>query len=196
MCNRVWQSWQRWRLIGLVLMGLLLQPTMVAAGGWLTCTLEALPADPVAGQQQTISFSLRQHGQHLIAGQAKSLEFTHPASGERLTVSADDEPGRPGYYRAVVSLPQPGLWRWTIQAWAEHPMPSLMVSPPPASATSPVGSATTRPATVAGEPSTGSISPVAALVPVFLVLATILALVGLGCLLQPTRSTWRPWTPG
>jgi hypothetical protein len=103
-------------------------PNAAAGGGWVVVTVDTLPEGMVAGQETTIGFMARQHGQVPISGQSPKLEFTHQESGQRLTIPATDD-GPTGHYVARVTLPQPGTWTWQIDFWAKHPMPPLEVAP-------------------------------------------------------------------
>lgn len=102
----------------------------VLAGGWAVITLDEWPGQLVAGQPLSIGFVVRQHGQHPLAGLAPQVNAVH-SSGESLAVTARAD-GETGHYRATLTLPQPGTWRWSIQAFTmDQPMPPLVVAAPP-----------------------------------------------------------------
>ncbi len=96
----------------------------VSAGGWAVATLDAMPTF-IAGQETTVGFTLRQHGNTLLPGIRPSEMIFHNArSGQRLTFAAPDD-GPHGHYAARVTLPEAGAWEWTINAFGDHPMPAV-----------------------------------------------------------------------
>ena len=101
------------------------KPLTAQAGGWVVVTLDSLP-QVTAGQEVTIGFMVRQHGQTPLAGQKAQVELVHQESGERLVLPAQDS-GPTGHYTASLLLPKAGVWEWKIRVWAEHPMPPLQV---------------------------------------------------------------------
>jgi len=118
----------------------------VSAGGWAVATLDTMPTF-VTGQETTVGFTLRQHGNTLLGGVRPSqITFHNTESGQRLTFPAPDD-GPHGHYAARFTLPQAGIWEWSISNFGEHPMPSLTVTgaTPAASAASTAGSAIPRP---------------------------------------------------
>ena len=112
----------------LTLLVALALPATTAAGGWVVVTLDALPQAATTGQELTIGFMVRQHGQTPLAGERPTLTFQHGATGEQITVTAREE-GPRGHYVAQVTLPQPGAWQWAVEVWQHHPMPALEVRP-------------------------------------------------------------------
>ncbi len=98
----------------------------VSAGGWAVVTLDAMPT-AIAGQEMTVGFTLRQHGNTLLPGMQSDIVFRNSESGQRLTFSAADD-GPKGHYAARVILPQVGRWEWTINSFGDHPMPPLTVT--------------------------------------------------------------------
>jgi len=98
----------------------------VSAGGWAVVTLDAMPT-AIVGQEMTVGFTLRQHGNTLLPGMQSDIVFRNVESGKRLTVSAADD-GPKGHYAARVTLPQAGTWEWTISSFGDHPMPPLTVT--------------------------------------------------------------------
>ena len=85
----------------------------VQAGGWAIVTVEELPERIVAAENVPLRFSVRQHGQRLVAGLQPEIEFTFGARSGRVAAEPMD---RTGYYTAVIRLPEPGLWRLTIHS--------------------------------------------------------------------------------
>jgi hypothetical protein len=129
-----------WRLV-LLTVGLVVAlglPVVASAGGWLVMTLDALPAgDTRAGEELSIGFMVRQHGQQPIAGVGPVLTFVHRESGQRVSIKAADE-GATGHYVARFTPDRAGAWEWSIFAWEmRHAMPPLTVAPAAATATVP-----------------------------------------------------------
>ena len=112
----------------LALLVALALPATTAAGGWVVVTLDALPPAATAGQELTIGFMVRQHGETPLAGEHPTLTFRHGATSEQIKVAAREE-GPRGHYVARVTLPQPGAWQWGVDVWQHHPMPALEVRP-------------------------------------------------------------------
>jgi hypothetical protein len=117
----------RCALLGAALLCSAIVSFTASAGGWAVVTLDAMPT-MVAGQETTIGFTLRQHGNTLLAGiEPSEIIFRNRETGERRTFPAPDA-GPQGHYAAKVALPRAGTWEWTINAFGEHPMPPLTVT--------------------------------------------------------------------
>ncbi len=72
-------------LVGvLLMMGLLATAGSARAGGWATVTLSDLPKEVVAERPFTIEFSVRGHGQTLVAGVDAAVTAVHAVSGTRV----------------------------------------------------------------------------------------------------------------
>lgn len=113
-------------MIGVMALLVVLLVAPVSAGGWAVVTLDAMPS-AIAGQEMTVGFTLRQHGNTLLPGMQSDIVFRNGESGQRLTFSAPDD-GPKGHYAAHVILPQVGRWEWTINNFGDHPMPPLTVT--------------------------------------------------------------------
>lgn len=121
---------KKWVLvIGLLMMiGLFLTPRSARAGGWATVTVSELPTEVVAERPFTVEFSVRGHGQTLVAGLDAAVTAVHETSGTRVNVPAEDD-AEEGFYTATLTLPEAGEWRWEISTYGRaYPMPSLMVN--------------------------------------------------------------------
>lgn len=116
-------------VVGFLLMiGLVASVGSVRAGGWATVTLSELPTEVVAERPFTVEFSVRGHGQTLLANLDATVTAVHSASGTKVAAQAKDATEE-GFYTATLALPQAGEWQWEIEVFtAEYPMPSLMVS--------------------------------------------------------------------
>jgi cytochrome c2 len=134
--------------------------TPARAGGWSVAMLDDWPAQVIANQPFTISFSLRQHGLHLISFRGGSVEFEDEGRPGQAPLRFDVQPEE-GRHRATITLPDAGTWRWRINAFGGHPMPPLTVyaAAPPVSADPPDGAAIGRVLFVAKGCSTCHIHP-------------------------------------
>lgn len=82
-------------------------------GGWAVITLEDLPEHLVAGTPVELTYTVRQHGQTLVGGVEGTIRAS--AGGQSLEVVA--KPGeREGEYRARLTVPESGLWTFTIRS--------------------------------------------------------------------------------
>lgn len=116
-------------IVGFLLMvGLFGNVGSARAGGWATVTLSELPTEVVAERPFTIEFSIRGHGQTLIAGTDATVTAVQEASSTRVNVEAEDSTEE-GFYTATLTLPESGNWYWEISVWGlSHPMPPLLVN--------------------------------------------------------------------
>ncbi|HET7087524.1 MAG TPA: c-type cytochrome [Anaerolineae bacterium] len=104
--------------------------TPALAGCCAIVTLDALPAQIVAGQPVRISFIYRVNKFPRQAGKPE-ISATHARASESFIVIAEPQE-RTGHYAATLSFPIAGEWRWSIM---HQPMPPLTVlAAPPSSA--------------------------------------------------------------
>lgn len=108
------------------------------AGGWAVITLDELPSNVVAGRPVTIGFTVLQHGRTPMTGLSPTIT-ANLYKEQEFVVEAEPE-GKPGHYKATVTFPKEGEWRWSVQAFTmDQRMPMLTVAAPnPAAADSPV----------------------------------------------------------
>lgn len=127
----------RFLLVLIIVLLTLLTVTPVMAGGWAVISLDSLPGEIIAGQPVSIGFTVLQHGRTPLDGLDPVLRLTHIESGEDLTVYAKAE-GNSGHYSAILTLPEAGSWRWSIQAFnMDQPMPDLVATETVAQAVAP-----------------------------------------------------------
>lgn len=118
--------------IGLIMLAILLPglfwPLIGQAGGWPVITLEELPQSVVAGQPVEISFMVRQHGWTPAAWYIPEVTAVHAETEQAITATAQSAE-REGRYAAILTLPQAGTWRWSIDLGygIDQPMPPLRV---------------------------------------------------------------------
>lgn len=118
-------------LLGLALLLGLTLVTPALAGGWAVVTLDALPAEIVAGQALEIGFMVRQHGVTPATGLTPIIRAQLDGSNKPLTFTAEEK-GEAGHYVATLLFPQQGEWQWSIDAYsANQPMPMLTVAAAP-----------------------------------------------------------------
>jgi hypothetical protein len=141
-------TWKLRRRVGAALAGALAALALVAsvgAGGWATVVLDGESAAAVGdvmrpGAPVTIGFTVLQHGTRPMADLSPRITLTSEAGGAPVNVEARAE-GEPGHYVATISLPEPGVWRWQIDAFgplsvmapitvAAAPAPAAPVAPP------------------------------------------------------------------
>lgn len=116
------------RLVGIVAVSFLALwlAAPVGAGGWAVVTMDALPVTLTAGQEHTIGFTVRQHGQTPVSRFTPST-ITFRSAGGRFIVQAPDA-GPQGHYVAQVTFPSEGTWQWDVNTFGgDHPMPPLTV---------------------------------------------------------------------
>lgn len=111
--------------LGLCLIGLLSQPAPVAAGGWGVTTIDDMPQTLVAGEPITLTFSVRQHGVHLMEGLAPTFVFSN--GKDHLEVTAAPQGKNKGQYTLQVKLPTAGEWRWEMTSFPSQAMAPLTV---------------------------------------------------------------------
>jgi hypothetical protein len=113
--------------VGLALFLALIWAVPVLAGGWAVITVDKLPGEVVAGEPLNIGFTVRQHGRTLMAGLTPTITARLPGSTKAIIVDASAE-GEIGHYTAQLTLPEPGAWDWSIQAFTmDQSMPPLTV---------------------------------------------------------------------
>lgn len=123
---------KRIRIVVLLILGCMLAAAYPAlAGGWGVATLDELPGAVRAGEPFTIAFTVRQHGVHPVEFEVTpALNFRHAASRQTVTVFAERS-GAVGHFAATVTLPEPGEWAWTLDAFGwggpVQPMPEVSV---------------------------------------------------------------------
>jgi hypothetical protein len=179
--------WGRLTLLGLALaLGLLGLRAPAALAGGVVVTLDQAPAEVVAGQPFEVAFTLTSmHGTGPVNDALPAVTFTDAARGERITQRAERAEAA-GQYRAEVTLPAGGEWRWSVApfgAGADYPaseMTPLMAKaaadavaeqaePPPAAAVP-----QSAPVVAPAEPADGAVGTPVGLLGALLGAATVL----------------------
>jgi len=112
----------------LAITGLLALPAGALAGGWATVGLSSTPDGLAPGTPWNVEIEVLQHGR-------TPLEDIHPtvaitAAGDRRPRTFATRPtGRPGVYRATVTFPRAGTWRYVVDDGftARHPYPPVQI---------------------------------------------------------------------
>jgi mono/diheme cytochrome c family protein len=97
--------------IALVLAGLMWTASTMLAGGWAVITVEDLPDVIEAGKTLPLTFTVRQHGTHSLAGLSPRVEAV---IGSTKVSAAAAPAAKTGQYTANLTLPHAGDWSITI----------------------------------------------------------------------------------
>ena len=102
------------RALSPLLLGAILIPALPRlSGGWAVITVSEVPDYVVAGEETQVEFSVRQHGQNLLAGLQASVE----AKSGRTRVESRARPGNgAGTYLATLRVPSEGDWTITVNS--------------------------------------------------------------------------------
>ena len=86
---------------------LVLATVAVEAGGWVVITLRDLPDQVVVGKPVTLTYSVRQHGRHLLDNLTGRIEAR---AGVDVVQAAAAPASEPGDYSVTLTLPYAGDW--------------------------------------------------------------------------------------
>jgi hypothetical protein len=91
------------------------------AGGWAVITLDALPQGVRAGQAFQVGFVIRQHGETPVnqdwEGRTLSPTLRAKRRGSTQAMSfAARQAGPVGHFVVDITLPDEGVWEWSIAA--------------------------------------------------------------------------------
>ncbi len=104
------------------LLTMALPPLAALAGGWANVTLDALPAEPRAGQALSLGFMVRQHGITPTNSVQPYLSAHNKETGQTVRFTARQE-GPVGHFVADVTFPAAGAWEWEASP-APFPTPT------------------------------------------------------------------------
>src|SRR4051794_22995098 len=99
------------RTAALAIIGLLALPTGALAGGWATVGLSSTPDGLGPSQTWNIELEILQHGRTPLDTVPPTV--TIPA-GDTTRTFQTRPAGRPGTYRAAVTFPHAGTWRYVV----------------------------------------------------------------------------------
>jgi hypothetical protein len=97
----------------IAVVAILVLATPAYAGGWAVVTVDAVPAEPPAGQPIEIGFMVRQHGVTPINDVSTTLIATNKVTGEKVQASGKQS-GAKGHFVVKVTFPGAGTWEWEI----------------------------------------------------------------------------------
>ncbi len=115
-------------------------------GGWAVLTMHELPTSLTVGQPTTLTFTMRQHGEVLMAGRAPVVTVRSGPGllGARQEIAAERARER-GVYRVTFTPSEPGDARVTVDAdFYGYQAPLLPIAVVARGATSPTQSAEVR----------------------------------------------------
>lgn len=121
------------------LIGLMVLPAAVQAGGWAVVTLDQMPDTITAGQPFTIGFMVRQHGKTPVDGLTPTITLRSSDPGVENPVITQAKPdGAIGHYVATITLPQAGSWTWAVETFGPIAEMSPLTVAAPATAPAPI----------------------------------------------------------
>ena len=102
----------RWTTM-LVIAGALTLPASAVAGGWATVELSSTPDGLSPGQPWVVDLTILQHGRTPLEGVSPKVVISQAGGGEERSVAAEPT-AAPGVYRARVTFPDTGRWRYAV----------------------------------------------------------------------------------
>jgi len=127
----------------LAIIGFLALPAGALAGGWATVGLSSTPDGLGPGQTWNVELEILQHGRTPLDGIRPTVTIT---AGDTTRTFQTRPAGRPGTYRAVVTFPGAGTWRYVVDDGfsARHSYPAVRIGSGAADATADPGLAAGR----------------------------------------------------
>ena len=112
----------------LLITGLLALPAGATAGGWATVELSSTPDGLAPGKPWRVDIAVLQHGRTPLDNVHPTVTITS-ADGSARRTFATRPAGRPGVYRASVTFPKTGQWRYVVDDdfTARHPYPPVQI---------------------------------------------------------------------
>jgi hypothetical protein len=117
----------------------------VAAGGMAMVTVTDVPADPPAGEDVALGFTVMQHGETPVSWPTITVLATESSTGD--VVRAPSKPEGPtGSYAATIVFPTEGRWTLTFESNDLYMEGSaaMRVAPPLAAPVAPIAPAATE----------------------------------------------------
>jgi len=111
-----------------VITGLLALPAGALAGGWATVGLSSTPDGLAPGTPWNVDIEVLQHGRTPLQDIHPTVAITS-ADGAKVRTFTARPTARPGVYRASVTFPRAGRWRYVIDDGftARHPYPPVQI---------------------------------------------------------------------
>jgi hypothetical protein len=122
----------------------------VAAGAMAVVTVTDVPADPPAGEDVALGFTVLQHGETPVSWPTITVLATESTTGDVVRAPATPE-GPTGSYVATIVLPTEGRWTLTFESTDLYMEGSatIRVAPPLAAPVVPIAPAVTESAPAA-----------------------------------------------
>jgi hypothetical protein len=103
-------------------------PASATAGGWATVSLDSLPDGVAPAQPWVVELTILQHGVTPLEGVNPRVTVIGHGGRSREAFAARPT-GEAGVYRASVTFPEPGTWRYVV--WdgfsAQHTYPPVRI---------------------------------------------------------------------
>ena len=110
----------------LAIIGLLALPAGALGGGWATVQLSSTPDGLRPGATWNVELDVLQHGRTPLSDVRPTVTIT---SGQLSRTFISHPTGKPGTYRASVTFPRAGTWRYVIDDdfSARHGYPPVQI---------------------------------------------------------------------
>jgi hypothetical protein len=110
----------------LAIIGLLALPAGALGGGWATVQLSSTPDGLRPGATWNVELDVLQHGRTPLSDVRPTVTIT---SGQLSRTFISQPTGKPGTYRASVTFPRAGTWRYVIDDdfSARHGYPPVQI---------------------------------------------------------------------
>jgi hypothetical protein len=111
----------------LAIIGLLALPAGALGGGWATVRLSSTPDGLRPGAAWNVELDVLQHGRTPLSGVRPTVTIT---SGQLSRTFTSQPTGKPGTYRASITFPKAGTWRYLVDDdfSARHGYPPVQIS--------------------------------------------------------------------
>lgn len=112
----------------LAIIGLLALPAGALAGGWATVGLSSTPDGLAMGTPWHVEIEVLQHGRTPLEGIRPAVAITAADGAGARTFTARPT-AKPGVYRASVTFPHAGTWRYVVDDGftGRHPYPPVQI---------------------------------------------------------------------
>jgi len=116
----------RTTVAALAIIGLIALPAGALGGGWATVELSSTPDGLRPGATWNVELDVLQHGRTLLSDVRPTVTIT---SGQLSRTFTSRPTGKPGTYRASVTFPRAGTWRYVIDDdfATRHGYPSVQI---------------------------------------------------------------------
>jgi hypothetical protein len=110
----------------LAIIGLLALPAGALGGGWATIQLSSTPDGLRAGATWDVELDVLQHGRTPLSDVRPTVTITSGSLSRTFTARPT---GKPGTYRASVTFPRAGTWRYVVDDdfSARHGYPPVQI---------------------------------------------------------------------